>query len=163
MSVDRYPAPIRLNRGIRWVIWESDDESGDQVMSEGPRAVSFGSADELRTYGIEHELHLVEDESSLHDFDKVQTWLDHGGEPDPSELLTAWNFAGDLARVVGAEFSDRSEVRDALYDKLFWACNLPAVTPPGERFEPEWSDSEIEELHKLMGEALAVVADALGP
>jgi hypothetical protein len=42
-----------------------------------------------------------------------------------------------------------------IYDKLFFANNLPAVTPRGASYEPIWSEGEIELLSRIYRFGLA--------
>jgi hypothetical protein len=81
--------------------------------------------------------------------------------PNPELLLDAWNLFGDVARSVGVPLDDRSAERHTLYDKLFAANNLPAVTPPGERYEPRWSESELAGLREVLAEGIQVFRAAL--
>ena len=42
-----------------------------------------------------------------------------------------------------------------IYDKLFFANNLPAVTPRGASYEPIWSEDEVELLSRIYRFGLA--------
>jgi hypothetical protein len=42
-----------------------------------------------------------------------------------------------------------------IYDKLFFANNLPAITPRGASYEPIWSEGEIELLSRIYRFGLA--------
>src|SRR5262249_49752162 len=42
-----------------------------------------------------------------------------------------------------------------IYNKLFLANNLPAVTPPGEHYGPEWMQEEIEAMARVYRLGLA--------
>jgi hypothetical protein len=42
-----------------------------------------------------------------------------------------------------------------IYDMLFCANNLPAVTPPGEHYKPEWVQEEIEAMARIYRLGLA--------
>ena len=48
-----------------------------------------------------------------------------------------------------------------VYDKLFWGSNFPAMTLPGERYVPVWSDEEIVELHQILNDGMALVRHAV--
>jgi hypothetical protein len=36
-----------------------------------------------------------------------------------------------------------------IYEKVFYANNLPTITPSGEHYEPEWSGWELEEMSRI--------------
>jgi hypothetical protein len=99
------------------------------------------------------------------DLDAVATWIDEGGDRDPDPVLTlnAWDLFGDIGRSVGTLLEDRSAELDLIYDKIFAANNLPAMTPPGERFEPRWSASEVHLLRSLLARGLSLVREAVPP
>jgi hypothetical protein len=41
------------------------------------------------------------------------------------------------------------------YQKLFLGCNLPAITPEGKHFDPDWSREERENLARVLRLGLA--------
>lgn len=49
-----------------------------------------------------------------------------------------------------------------IYDKLFHGCNLPAMTPDGEHYVPEWSASETAALKQLLMLGIAELRARLG-
>lgn len=66
-----------------------------------------------------------------------------------SPLLNVWNLITDLPG--HATLFDHADARaTAIYDKLFWGCNVPAMTPAGEHFTPSWSSSELAALKHLL-------------
>ncbi len=54
-----------------------------------------------------------------------------------------------------------SATLSACYDKLFWGCNLPAVTPPGEWFTPEWREDELAVIRQTFEAGLAQLESEL--
>jgi hypothetical protein len=78
--------------------------------------------------------------------------------------LDAWNFLDDLAGMhVGADtpYARLSRGAAECYDRLFWGNNLPAVTPPGERFEPVWSAEELIKIRRVLAAGLVILAAEL--
>jgi hypothetical protein len=67
-------------------------------------------------------------------------------------LLDAWNFLGDALEPTddGGQFDAVSDEASDVYEKLFWSCNLPAVTPPGERFLPMWRTEEGDTIRRVL-------------
>jgi len=48
-----------------------------------------------------------------------------------------------------------------VYEKLFWGNNLPAVTPKGFHFDPEWSPDEIAGLATVLRAGLKLFKSRL--
>jgi len=156
-SVVHYPVTIHIDGHSRWVLWWTDDAGPDGVVCAGPQILSFSEVDGLRAYAIEHGLELL-DEIATFDFDAAVRWDD---EPPVKEILNCRNLVNDVALSIGLTFDDRSEEKDRLYDKVFWGNNLPSMTPPGERFEPTWSQNEVELLQGIIGDGTALIRRAL--
>jgi len=49
----------------------------------------------------------------------------------------------------------RAQRAGKIHDKLFFANNLPAITPRGASYEPIWSEGEIELLSRIYRFGLA--------
>jgi len=61
-------------------------------------------------------------------------------------LLDGWNFIEDMGRTFSLKKDLKrlhSRLLNKAYDKLFYGCNLPAVTPGGKSYSPLWSHEEI--------------------
>jgi len=61
-------------------------------------------------------------------------------------LLNGWNFIEDMGRTFNLKKELkrlRSKLLNKAYDKIFYGCNLPAVTPEGKSYSPLWSREEI--------------------
>ena len=72
-------------------------------------------------------------------------------------FLAVWNLFGGIARSspdAGASFRAQDGHLGALYEKLFWGNNLPAITPEGEHVTPEWSSAEVTSLGRVLREGL---------
>jgi hypothetical protein len=64
-------------------------------------------------------------------------------------LLGGWNFFDDMLRTfqLGELLKkSKSSALTRIYRKVFWGCNLAAVTPPGVVYHPSWSQREIQSL-----------------
>jgi hypothetical protein len=96
---------------------------------------------------------LAHEDVTVYDFARIRAWCAAPIAPtDPNELLDTWNMLSDIVASAAhpnnlMALADRQA--DASYEKLFFACNLPSSTPPGERFIPTWSTQEIESLARL--------------
>lgn len=74
-------------------------------------------------------------------------------------LLDVWNFLDDLAYSLGIDKSCY-RVGDATKcnDKIFWGCNLPAVTPEGRVYQPVWCKEEIEAIKQEVGNLMKLIS-----
>ena len=70
------------------------------------------------------------------------------------KLLSVWNLFWDVSYTVGHDFDQNKEITNKVYDKLFFGCNLPAVTPLGKSYSPIWSSSEIKLIRSILTQGL---------
>lgn len=149
-----YPCRLRLDGDNRFVAWYSHNPdgflrelNGRLVVAESPEAL-----------GVPLEVA----EPVEYDFDHIRAWC---AAPDPARVdcekfLNTWNFIDDLTGLhsgVDSPHVQLSRLAAAEYDKLFWGTNNPAVTPPGERFEPLWSSEELSAIRGVFESALRVL------
>jgi hypothetical protein len=110
-------------------------------------------------------LTLSEEESAFWDFDNILAWCNDPHPPvDCSHLLNAWNMLADIHASRGKTnnlLSNADQRGWAIYEKLFWGCNLPAVTPEGQKSEPTWSVEECRSLAQLLRLGLAELEAAV--
>ena len=143
MSRKYYSCKYRLNRTDAFLIWFSNEKDG--VITDAAGAViCFASKHSIEQFALREELRLQFEEPALYDFDLVLRWAASNGRGpiDCSLFLNVWNLLGDISRSVGGDFDPNLKQTKKLYDKLFWACNLPAVTPVGRKFKPTWSQDD---------------------
>ena len=161
-----YPLSYLLRKFRRYLIWFTTDLDGDQdgVWVDGDRKVTtFGSLGELESFAQDHRIaHLDPNDPIIHDLDRVADFckIHTVDGVDCPSILQAWNLFNDVARScgeAGTPFREEERLLDQLYDKVFWGCNLPAVTPEGERFEPRWSPDEVRTLRGLMKTGLDLI------
>lgn len=161
---------VTLDGVARLLLWHDDfddDAAVDGlVLDERGRLVTFADLEAVRAHAVAHALELCEGELEPNDLDALATWLAEPGADsvDPSAFLQAWNLFIDLR----SSIAGRNTIRDPdgarrIYDKLFWANNIPAVTPPGERFDPEWTAIDVAELKRVLGDGLALFRAAWTP
>ena len=152
--------PVRLDGRTTLLLWASDD-GADRVVADGNLVVAFDDLDELRAHATTLGLEVEPEPSALVDLDASERWCRSGGDPDPVLLIDTWNLCWDVSNGSGTAFEHRSDELDVLYDKLFYANNLPSVTPPGERWEPEWPQEQVAGLRELIGRGIALVRSSL--
>lgn len=162
MSRDVYKLLYRLDGRERLLLWFSDEPDGVITDAEG-RVPTFASARDLIEYASLGEHVVSNEEPRLHDLDAVRAWLaDPRAETvDCDRTLCAWNLFIDVARSMTASneaFLAADAARGAIYRRVFWGCNLPAVTPEGEAFHPSWTREECQELVDLLSLGLDLFA-----
>ena len=165
MSQTHYKLWYRIYGADQFILWYSNEHDGVVINSEGC-IPSFRTESALLAYADALSIAVQSEEPLLHDLDLVQLWLanPHPKAIDPQAFLSAWNLFGDVARTlpaVGARFTESYYLLGPLYDKLFWANNLPSMTPEGEIFVPEWSTIEIEDFKALLREGLDMFVRSL--
>ena len=119
---------IRLNGRASYLLWVSGEDQ-DAVLADGEVAVAFPEPALALRYAAEQSLLVRSEVPTAFDLDEVAAWLRTDDVPDPVVVLNAWNICWDVATGTGRPFGHRSPDQDRVYDKLFWANNLPAVTP----------------------------------
>jgi hypothetical protein len=145
-------------------IWLSNDQ--DRVLLDPAGSIRlFDSLRSLSQFLLAGGLTLSEEDCSLWDFDQVLAWCSDPRPPvDCSHLLEAWNMLADIHASRGKTndlLSHADQRGRAVYEKLFWGCNLPAVTPEGQTFDPVWSGEECRSLAQLLRLGLAELEAAV--
>ena len=109
----------RLLGSYRWLLWYSDEVDGLYV--DGGRFPSFGSAEALSSYAADRGLPVDTVEATVHDVDAVLEWLSQPARiaVDSAQFLAVWNLAQDAASALGLNLSDRDELADRAYERLF--------------------------------------------
>ena len=163
MDLKYYQVRYRLDGVNSFLIWYSNDSSG-VVVAGGGSVPSFRTQLDLGVYAERRGLAFEAEEPSEYDFDAVELWL---SRPEDSSIdcrlfLNVWNLIDDMATSTGGEAFERTSRGAAcVYDKLFWGNNIPAVTPPAECYVPVWSGEEVAKLHRILGDGMALVRNAV--
>jgi hypothetical protein len=153
-----HPLALKVSGRTLFLLWVSDDWGLDRVLAAAGRVISFTDKASAREYALAEHLTLApKEELHLHDVDSAIGWLETDAEPECPLLLGIWNLAGDVARSVNEAFKDRGELLDKVYDKLFFGSNLPSMTPPGEHYQPEWSEEELGLLRSMTEAAVDLI------
>jgi len=157
-----YPCRVQFGGAAVFVVWYTDSLDGF-VRDDAGRLLTALTLDGLETRAGTRGIRLAVAEQADYDFDRIRAWCaapDAAGVDCPA-FLNAWNFLDDLAGLHGGAdtpYTRLSRGAASCYERLFWGCNLPAVTPPGKRFDPTWSASELDEIRRVLEAGL----DALG-
>jgi hypothetical protein len=148
----------------RYVLWFSDDIDGVATLDDRYIA-TFDDLESAHYYAFAQRLYLSDGVSEPLELD----WIADGRDFEPGSLdcekaLEAWSFFEDVANSLpnqAAQFRALDVKPSGTYDKLFRGNNLPAVAPPGEHYEPEWSEGEIAEIRLILTTGLTLLRSAL--
>ena len=150
MSCEYYSYWYRLNNEDSFLIWFSNEKDG-VVVDENGFVPSFGKKSDLKNYCEKNQIKVDLDNSNLTNLDTIKNWLDKGGKLEDYNLyLDTWNLFEDIAISTNGNFDKDKAVTNDIYDRIFWGCNLPAVTPEGESFTPTWTKKELKIIHKTL-------------
>jgi hypothetical protein len=146
-----------------YFIWVSDPDAAEPdalLFDEAGNIPTFESESPARAFARAGQLAASDEPATIYDFDALTAWYKSplSSTLDVKSALDAWNLFTDL-KVESADatnlFNKVQRSDNALYDKLFWANNVPAVTPETERFDPEWDETELERLSWILSAGLA--------
>ena len=156
-----YAVCLRWSNEERFIVWYSDEKDGVLLLTPSTLAL-FASRPDVERYASAHDIDLDPQASTLYDLDRLTEWLSAPTlTPDCSFLLDAWNMLADIAGSLQTALAEPAEAQ-AIYDKLFWGCNLPSVTPPGKHYDPIWSQEEITTVVAVLRSGLRLLRDAFG-
>jgi hypothetical protein len=163
-TVNAFSCELSWHGRRGFFIWLSNDHDG-VVLDPAGSIRLFDSPAALNQFVLVEGLTLTEEDTLLWDFDKVLAWCSDPRPPvDCSNLLNVWNMLTDIHASRGNTndlLSHAGQRSQAVYDKLFYGCNLPAVTPEGQWFELKWSVEECRSLAQLLRLGLAELEAAL--
>jgi hypothetical protein len=160
-----FPCRVRLNGADAFVVWYEDERDGFVRRPDG-RLLVGKSAEALAVEAGDAGMVLEPEARTEYDFDRLRAWCRrpaHEGVECPA-FLNAWNFFDDLGGLHTAPtsaYARLSRAAGGCYDKLFWGNNLPSVTPPGERFDPPWSATELAAMRGVFEAGLDVLESEL--
>ena len=139
-----------------YCIWFSNHTTGFLV--ENRKLIWFASQKELQDYAAKRDILMSgeELELALHRLSDEREVSDAAG---CNYFLNIWNMAEDMARSLKLPFYGKRKSVNGIYDKLFGGCNLPEMTPEGEKYIPDWTE-EFSVLKKVIDESISIVLNA---
>jgi hypothetical protein len=135
---------------MRWCIWFTNDQDG--VVVRSGKIPLFVSEPQARAFAAGWRLPLEPEAQAPFQFDRALSWLETGrsGMVDCSVFLDLFNLCTDGVTSLGQRASWERAEFNPVYDKLFFGCNLPGITPPGKRYVPFWRRKELRTLRKSL-------------
>lgn len=164
MATEYFPVLFRLGSANHYVIWYSDDRDG--LLREDGRVVTYPSLEELHAYAGPRGLKLQPAKVARYDWDSIEQWCD---EPVADGIalgpfLNAWNMILDMLPDCEESglFSHANGRNGPLYEKLFRANNLSAMTAPGAEYYPVWTRAEVDALAQVLRIGVTEVRHQVG-
>jgi len=145
----------------RYMIWFNGLSERDWFMKIPQTSALLISTTraELRRKAIKHNITISRQAAQKIDMDRTFRLLEKLRPCEfipkrTSEIfLETWNALDDLAHSIGDttfERISRAKYNDKLYQKIFYANELPAVTPKGEHYKAVLSKSETTHIKTLL-------------
>jgi len=154
MSREYYSYWYRLNNEDSFLIWFSNEKDGF-VVNENGFVPSFNNKSDLKMYADKIQIKVDVDNPNLTDLDIIKTWLNNSEKiEDYNSFLDAWNLFEDISISSNGDFDENKEVTNDIYNRIFWGCNIPAVTPEGESFTPTWTIEELKTIRETLNYGL---------
>ncbi len=143
-----------LDGNDRYLIWYTNDVDG--VWLDNGKIPVFHKQNLLLEYASNHHIGIEPEEPCLHDLDKVSRWLNHPNisSVDCKGFSAAWNLFTDVSSSVRGNFDPDKRKTDKVYQKIFWALNLPSMTPKEKQYEPKWTKKEVEIMREVLTQGL---------
>jgi len=165
LSVKYYPLLYRLRNEAGFLIWISNGDDSVLVDADGS-VPSFKDLKTLESFAEKNGIPLESETPLLHDLDWVARWrIAKNTEVECVQALGAWNLFRDVATSVQAkssEFAKLDRQWPLIYDKLFWGNNLPAMTPEGRSYAPQWTPQETQSLAAVLIAGLDLFESCVG-
>lgn len=162
MSRQYYILRYRLDGSDSFLIWYSDEKDGVFVNEDGfvPSFKDYGS---LLKYTEGRNISVGAEEPTLLDLDVLGRWLEEDDVAliDPDGFNGAWNLFADVSHSIGGGYDANRRLTQKIYNKLFWGCNLPVVTPEGERYHPAWTERELKIMRDVLSSGLRMFRSAV--
>lgn len=160
MGRNFYKVLCRIDGRDRYLIWYNNDQDG-LIINKNVFIASFPNVKTLEAYAREENI-VVNDGVTAYNFDELASWVAQPTEAqiDCNSFLDAWNLFGDVAASVGesGRFYTAIDKRYfKTYQKLFFGCNVPAITPPGEKYIPCWTVSDIKNMVRVFKTGLELL------
>lgn len=150
---------LRFGEHSEFLLWYEDENGEDCVYTLNNKVQEFETENEARECAEYLGLNCTG--ACIYDAERLKKWIEtHEKDTDCRLLLDFWNIFGDIAYSVGMRFEPvRTRRSNKVYSKLFFGLNLPAMTPPGEKYVPLWTKKERKLLRELMSFGLNMLCE----
>lgn len=151
MSREYYAYGYCLDEKDSFLIWFSNEKDGF-VVDENGFIPSFKTIKELKDYAIEKKLVIDSENLKFLNLDIVENWIKSDAKEieNYSLFLDTWNLFDDISSSTDGTFDVDRTFTYNIYDRIFWGCNIPAMTPLQESFTPTWTKKELKIIRKTL-------------
>lgn len=150
---------IQLDARVYYYAAIVSEEDPDVVFRAEGRLPLYGSYGELIRDLTRDSIDIDEEERALVDLQAGLDAVDAATSPSKAcTIMDAWNALEELAEAMDLPLDSRGEETAKIYDKVFWAMNLPSVTPEGESYSPIWRPAELERMRQILRTGVQLVA-----
>ena len=162
MYVDNYIVEFLIDQKSYFCIWHTDDK--DVFWMEEDKIIYFMEITELQHFLEREKIQINNEEITTYDVDKLIGLLDEDElEINCNFCIDMWNIFHDCAYSVDQKFYGDKKKLNHVYSKLFYGLNLPAINRSGEKYIPEFSASEKEEIARVLKEGLCLLLKQFKP
>lgn len=166
MEKQYYITELHLDSQTNYLIWVLDEIDGlvTNPLAKNLRLLTFTDKSNLLKFSRINGLIIVEEEPAKYDLNLIANWLKNpNGTIDCKKFLDAWNLFTDVVTTLEIEFegNKKEKIRNRIYNKLFLGINIPAITPQGQEYNPNWNKIEINRLAGIMNEGLEILRRSL--
>lgn len=146
MNREYYIYWYQLDNKKAYLIWFSTDEKDGFWVGKDPFIPSFTSIENLQNYAKGKQIVVNTENPIFFDLDLIENWLKESSDKieDYNPFLDAWNLFDDISISTNGDFDKDRTLTNGIYDRVFWGCNIPAMTPEGESFTPTWTKIELK-------------------
>ncbi len=165
MKREYYILWYQLDKNDGYLIWFSTDDKDGIWINENNLILSFQNIEDLQRFTSEIGISIKKEDPLLHNLDIVKQWLseDSAEIKDYNPFLDAWNLFDDVSYSTNSNFNSDRKVTKKIYEKIFWGCNLPAVTPEGKSYEPIWSKKELKIIKETLSDGFQIFEKNIKP
>lgn len=150
MSREYYILWYRLDYKDSYFIWFTTEKDDGVFKDENNLVPSFSNIKDLQNYAKLNKVTIIDEEPLLFNLDIVINWLNETNHKieDYNPFLNTWNLFEDISRSTNGNFAKDRHYE--IYERIFWGCNISAVTPEGESFTPTWTEDELKTIRKTL-------------
>lgn len=163
MNREYYTYWYRLNEKDGYLIWFSTDEDDGFVIDEERLIPSFENMADLQSFASKLNIKVDTENPNLFDLDIVKKWLSKTTKKieNYNPILDAWNLFDDISISTNGNFDLEKDLTNNIYNKIFWGCNLHAMTPEGKKFTPTWTRKELKIISEVLNEGFQLFNDKI--
>lgn len=149
-----YKCQFKSNNNFIYFIWYYNDLDGVLVNSD-LEIITFQEIEHIQKYSSVNSIEFESEELIIFDYDLVLELLEKKklDKEGVNVILDFINIFTDIANSLSASFNLYQELLDQnndLYEKIFYACDLPSVNTSENKENPNWDHYEISVIKEIL-------------